>query len=285
MIATVVVPALGSAGSLLASASTVPASTVLADKEFEPPGTGLFQFPPLFSIGGFDVTKPMVLAILAALVVIVFFYLGTSKMALVPGRLQSMTELGYLFVRDQVARSIIGAKKGDRWVPLLVSLFFFVWIMNLFSVIPLAQFPVTSRIAYPAILSLMVWLLFLGLGLKIQGPIGYFKNLMFPPGIPKAVYIILAPLELISTLFVRPFTLAVRLFANMFAGHVLIAFFSLVAWHFIVEAPGPGILVGAVGFVMTIIMTAFEMFIQALQAFIFTLLAAVYIQSSVEVSH
>jgi F-type H+-transporting ATPase subunit a len=269
---------LGHAGSLVASGA--------ADGEdgFEAPGTGLFQFPPLFSVGGLDVTKPMVLAVFSALVVLVFFYAATSKMSLVPSRLQSLAELGYLFIRDEVARSIIG-KRGDRWVPLLVSIFFFVWIMNLLSVIPLAQFPVTSRIAYPAILAFFVWLLFLGLGIKAQGPIGYFKNLMFPPGIPKAVYIILAPLELVSTLLVRPFTLAVRLFANMFAGHVLVAFFSIVAWYFIVEAPGPGIVIGVVGFLMTIIMTGFEMFIQALQAFIFTLLAAVYIQSSIEVHH
>jgi F-type H+-transporting ATPase subunit a len=109
--------------------------------------------------------------------------------------------------------------------------------------------------------------------------------MMFPPGIPKPVYVILAPLEFISTILVRPFTHAVRLFANMFAGHVLIAFFAVTGYYFIVETQGLGIIIGVAGFIMTIAMTGFEMFIQALQAFIFTLLAAVYIQSSVEVDH
>jgi F-type H+-transporting ATPase subunit a len=203
---------------------------------------------------------------------------------MVPGRMQSLVEVGYLFVRDEIARSIIG-KRGDKFVPFLVSLFFFVWILNLFAVIPLLQFPVTSRIAYPAILALIVYVLFIFLGIRHQGPIGYFKNMMFPPGIPKPVYVLLAPIEFISTMLVRPFTHAVRLFANMFAGHVLLAFFAATAYYFLIETQGIGMLVGVAGFVMTIAMTGFEMFIQALQAFIFTLLAAVYIQSSVEVEH
>lgn len=251
---------------------------------FHAPDVTLFDFGPVFTIGGLDVTKPMLLAIIGAAIVIAFFYFSTVNARLVPTRWQSVAEVGYLFVRDEVARSIIG-KRGDKWVPLLVSMFFFVWMLNLFSVIPLAQVPVTSKIAYPAILAIGVWLLFVILGIVKQGPIGYFKNMMFPPGIPKFVYVILAPLEFVSTIFVRPFTLAVRLFANMFAGHVIVTFFALVAWYFIVEAPGPGVVIGVVGFLMTIVMTAFEMFIQALQAFIFTLLTAVYIQSSIEAAH
>ena len=251
---------------------------------FHAPGVGLFQFEPLFTVAGFGVTKPMALAILSALIVVAFFYAATARSTLVPSRLQSLAEIGYVFIRDEVARSIIG-KRGDRYVPLLISLFFLIWMMNLFSVIPLAQFPPASRIAYPAILALIVYVTFLAVGIKHQGLVGYFRNMMFPPGIPKPVYVILAPLELISTMLVRPFTLAVRLFANMFAGHVLLAFFAIVGWYFIVEAPGPGIVIGVVGVIMTVVMTAFEMFIQALQAYIFTLLAAVYIQSSVEVHH
>lgn len=252
---------------------------------FHAPGTEIFIFQPLFSIGGLDVTKPMLMAVLGTVIVVTLFYAACAKPKMVPGKLQSVVEFGYTFVRDEIARSIIGKEKGDKYVPLLVSLFFFIWILNLFSVIPLLQFPVTSRIAYPAVLALVVYVLFIFLGIKHQGPIGYFKNMMFPPGIPKPVYVILAPLEFISTILVRPFTHAVRLFANMFAGHVLIAFFAVTAWYFIVETQGLGIVIGVAGFVMTIAMTGFEMFIQVLQAFIFTLLAAVYIQSSVEVDH
>jgi F-type H+-transporting ATPase subunit a len=270
-------------GTTVATASLYAAEG--APEEFHAPGKDIFNFDPVFHIGNWGVTKPMLLAILAALIVVGLFYAACANPKMVPGKVQSLVELGYLFVRDEIARSIIG-KKGDKWVPLLVSLFFFVWIMNLFSVIPLLQFPVTSRIAYPAILAIGVYILFVFLGIKTQGPVGYFKNMMFPPGIPKPVYVLLAPIEFISTMLVRPFTHAVRLFANMFAGHVLIAFFSITAWHFLVQTQTiGGVFVGIAGFIMTIAMTGFEMFIQALQAFIFALLAAVYIQSSVEVEH
>ena len=272
------------------TATSLVTATLLAAEEpheesgFHAPGTEIFNFEPLFTIAGVDFTKPMLMALLGTVVVVTLFYAACANPKMVPGKLQSLIELGYTFVRDEVARSIIG-KKGDKYVPLLVSLFFFIWILNLFAVIPLLQLPVTSRIAYPAILALVVYVLFIFLGIKHQGPIGYFKNMMFPLGIPKPVYVVLAPLEFISTILVRPFTHAVRLFANMFAGHVLIAFFAVTAYYFIVETQGLGIIIGVAGFVMTIAMTGFEMFIQILQAFIFTLLAAVYIQSSVEVDH
>lgn len=251
---------------------------------FEPPGLGLFQWEPLFSIGGFEFTKPMLLALVSAGLVLAFFAAAFARPQVVPGRMQNLGEMGYLFVRDQIARQVIG-HNGDRYVPFLVALFFFVWFMNLMAVIPVAQFPVPSRIAFPVALAVIVWITFLVIGIKNQGFIGYFKNIMFPPGLPKALYPLLAPIEFFSTLIVRPFTLAVRLFANMFAGHLLIAIFAVAAWHFIVDDPGVMSLVGILGFAMAVIMTAFELLIQVLQAFIFVLLTAVYIGGSLEAEH
>jgi F-type H+-transporting ATPase subunit a len=251
---------------------------------FQAPGLGLFHWEPLFHIGGFAVTKPMLLAFVAAGIVLVFFTAAFASPRLVPRGVQNLGELGYLFVRDQIAREVIG-KKGDRFVPFLVSLFFFVWMMNLLAIVPFAQFPVSSHIAYPAVLAAMVWVTYMVLGIKHQGPLGYFKNMMFPPGLPLWLYPILAPIELVSNVFVRPFTLAVRLFANMFAGHLLIAIFSVAAWFYLVEHPGVLSLVGILGFVTAIVMTGFELLIQGLQAFIFTLLTAVYISSALEAEH
>lgn len=251
---------------------------------FHAPGLGLFQWEPLFSVGGFEFTKPMLLAVISALLVIGFFAVAFAQPKLVPGRMQNVGEMGYLFVRDQIARQVIG-HNGDRYVPFLVTIFFFVWFMNLMAVIPVAQFPVPSRIAYPAALATIVWITFLVIGMKNQGVVGYFKNIMFPPGLPTWLYPILAPIELVSTVFVRPFTLAVRLFANMFAGHLLIAIFAVAAWHFIVVEPGVMSIVGVLGFVTAVIMTAFELLIQVLQAFIFVLLTAVYISGSLEAEH
>jgi F-type H+-transporting ATPase subunit a len=249
---------------------------------FPSPGLNTFQFKPIFSIGGFDFTKPMLLCVIAMLIVIAFFWSAFAKPKMVPRGVQNVGELGYLFIRDQISRETIG-KKGDKYVPFLVSIFFFVWIMNLMSIIPIAQFPVTSRIAYPVSIVGVVWLTYLFLGIKNQGFVGYFKNMMFPPGLPKWIYILLAPIEFISNIIVRPFTLAVRLFANMFAGHMLIVTFSVAAWYML--GPSIGALYSATSFVMVVIMTAFELMIQALQAYIITLLTASYISSSLEAEH
>lgn len=254
---------------------------------FPAPSSAIFEWPVLgtFNLFGLDfhITKPVVLLALGTAIVMIFFLVAAAKPKLVPTRIQSLGELGYTFVRDQISREVIG-KDGDKYVPFLVSLFFFVWVLNLFSIIPIAQFPVTSKFAFPVGLALMVWVLYMFLGMKKQGPIKFFTNMMFPPGLPKPIYLILAPIEFLSNVLVRPFTLAVRLFANMFAGHLLITIFSIGAWYLL----SPSI-IGALGatasFAMTVALTGFEMFIQMLQAFIFTLLTAVYIGGSLHAEH
>ena len=121
-------------------------------------------------------------------------------------------------------------KRGDKFLPFLVSLFFFIWLMNLMEIIPVAQFPPMSMIAFPAALMLMVYGTYTYLGIKHQGLGGYFRN-MIPRGVPPGILVILAPVEVLQYLLIRPFTLAVRLFANMFAGHILLLIFTLATWY------------------------------------------------------
>ncbi len=261
---------------------------------FPAPGAGIFIWKPFasFNIGitTIEVTKPVVLALISTLIVSVVFLLAFSRPKLVPTGLQNVVEVGYLFIRDNIAREIMG-KDGDRFVPLLTSIFFFVWTMNFMAIIPVAQFPVSSRFAFPVALAIIVWILYLYLGMKNQGVIGYFKNVAFPPGMPPFIYLLLTPIELLSTLIIRPVTLAIRLFANMFAGHLLITIFTVSAWYllnlsnFVGFVSIIGYFGSVVSFLVTILLTAFEMFIQALQAFIFTLLTAVFISSSLHAEH
>ena len=117
------------------------------------------------------------------------------------------------------------------FVPFLGSLFFFIWISNLMGVIPGAQFPIMSSLAFPVSLTLMVYITYLYLGMKHQGPIKFFTSAMFPPGVPKAMYGLLAPLELLQLVVTRPVTQAIRLFANMFAGHLLLTTFTVGAYY------------------------------------------------------
>jgi F-type H+-transporting ATPase subunit a len=240
-----------------------------------------FIFQPIFSIGSFHFVKPMLLAILCAAIVIGFFWAAFAKPKLVPTGAQNLGELGILFVRDQILRPMMG-KKGDGYLPFLMSLFFFIWCMNLMEIIPVAQFPAMSVFAFPVSLMIMVYLTYNYVSIKNLGLGGYFKS-MIPPGVPGPILLILAPVEVLQYIFVRPFTLAVRLFGNMFAGHVLVAVFTVATWYLFTA--GIGLLYSAASFAMTVVLTGFEMLIQALQAYIFTILTAQYIGEALEPAH
>jgi F-type H+-transporting ATPase subunit a len=257
----------------------------LLAKDFEAPGLGLFEWKPLFHIGPVAVDKPIILSLLVAAIVIGFFWAAFAKPQLVPRGTQNVGEVLYMFVRDEVARPFLG-KDAEKWMRLLVPVFFFVWVGNLMSVIPIAQFPVNSRIAFPVVLAAMIYITFWVVGIKEQGFIGLLKNATMPPDLPWPLYVLVIPIEFASTFLLRPFTHAVRLFANMFAGHLLVALFAVVGFHFLWEKVTPlGFGVGVLGVVLTIAMTAFEIFVQAVQAYVFTLLAAFYISAGLYADH
>ena len=288
-----------STGVLLASATTtehqeschlVPWGAA-EECSFPAPDSTIFDFDPAFTLtlGNLTLhfTKPMIMLWLGALIVIVVFTLAFRKAKIIPRGLQNIAEYGYLFVRDGIARDTIG-KEGDKFVPLLFSFFFFIWVLNFFSVVPFLQFPTTSRFAIPLSFAVLVYLLWVPLGVKRQG-FAFFKNMTMPKDVPPAMYVLLIPIEILSNFIVRPFTHSVRLFANMFAGHMLIATFSIAAWYLfpvnLFSEPSGVAVVGLLGSaastVVTVALTGFEMGIQALQAYVFTLLAAVYLSDSV----
>ncbi len=241
-----------------------------------------FDFKPAFSIAGLHVTKPMLLGVLCALIVVGFFWAAFRKPTLVPRGVQNLGEVGVLFVRDQILRPAIG-KKGDHFLPFLASLFFFIWILNIMEIIPIAQFPVASRSAFPWSLVLMVWITYMYLGIRHQGLGTFLRNLAIPGDVPWWILPLLVPVELLSNIVIRPFTLGVRLFANMFAGHILLLVFTLATWY--LATLSIGLVFATASFALVLALTAFELLIQALQAFIFTTLTATYIAGSLEAGH
>jgi F-type H+-transporting ATPase subunit a len=241
-----------------------------------------FIFKPAFVIAGVGITKPMLLAVFSVLVLLLLFGMAFSRPKLVPRGVQNIGELGVLFVRDQILRPQMG-KKGDGYLPFIVSLFFFVWIMNLLGIIPVIEFPPTSRYAFPVALTLMVWVTYITVGIRYQGPIGYFKNMAAPQGAPWWILPLLAPIELFSNVLVRPFTLSIRLFANMLSGHLLLLVFGIASWY--LAGLTIGLLFAATSFILTVMLTGLEVLIQALQAFIFATLTAFYIGDAMEGAH
>ncbi|MGA3154345.1 MAG: F0F1 ATP synthase subunit A [Streptosporangiaceae bacterium] len=241
-----------------------------------------FLFKPLFKIGIFEVTKPIVLVLLVAVIVLLFFGIAFRKPKMVPRGAQNLGEMAILLVRDQILRPQLG-KRGDRYLPFLVSLFFFIWLMNLLELIPPILFPATSLYGIPVGLTLIVWLTYLAIGMKHQGPIGYFKNMAVPAGAPWWILPLLSPIELLSNIIVRPFTLSIRLMANMLSGHLLLLVFGLATWYLF--GLSIGLLFSATSLIVYLLVSALEVLITLLQAFIFTTLTAFYISDALESAH
>jgi F-type H+-transporting ATPase subunit a len=245
------------------------------------PGLQDFNFRPIFTVGSFGFTKPMLIGILCAIAVIAFFWAAFANPKLVPRGVQNIGEIAILAVRDQILRPSLG-RKGDTYLPLLVSLFFFIWLMNLMELIPFFQFPSMSRIGFVWPLVAVVYILYLYLGFRHQGVLGYLRN-MIPSGVPSFVLVILVPVEVARFFIVQPFTLGVRLFANMFAGHLLLTIFYLATWYMLSLSVGLLYAVGSAAMVLFVFLL--ELLVDLLQAFIFTTLTATYIASSLEAEH
>ena len=251
---------------------------------FRSPGPRDFEFPPLFGEGTFF-TKPMLVVVLGSLVVAVFFYLASRRAARVPGKLQFAGESAYGFVRNSIALDSIG-HEGLRFVPYLATLFFFIATLNISGIVPVLQFPATSKIAIPLFLAIISCVIFNYIGIRKMGLGHYFKAMMFPPGIPLPVYFLLAPIEFVSTIIIRPLTLTLRLTFNMFAGHLVLLLFVLGGEYLVFEYGGlVGILAGSVALLGSIVLTFFEGFVQLLQAYVFTLLSALYIGGAMLEEH
>jgi F-type H+-transporting ATPase subunit a len=263
----------------------VSAQLLAAGPGFDAPGPKDFEFPAVFHIAGFPVTKPMLIVVLGTIVVAALFYVAARNPKLIPGKAQFAGEQFYGFVRNSVVLDSIGTKLGAKFVPYIVTVFSFILVLNLSGIVPLLQFPASSKIAIPAFLAIISWVIYNAVGIRRHGFFGYFKNMCFPPGVPWPIYIILAPLELFSTFLIRPFTLALRLAMNMFAGHLVLLLCILGGEYMLIHGTGALPFLSPIGFVGGIILTFFEGFIQILQAYVFALLSALYIAGAMEEAH
>lgn len=241
-----------------------------------------FPAPFLFEGTPFEFNRIMLVRVIATVVLITVFWLAARRARLVPGRFQGAIELALDFVRVSIAEEVLGKESGRRATALLTIIFFGVFAMNITGVIPLLNIAGSSVIGVPLVFAVIAFVGFIAAGVRSQGVGGYLKSTLFPPGVPKVLYIILTPIEFLSTFILRPATLTIRLLANMLVGHLLLVL-CFGATHFLfLEASGALKLVGGVTLAAGLAFTVFEIFIAALQAFIFTLLTAVYIQLSEE---
>ena len=245
-----------------------------------PPIDELFVWPDiLFEGTPYAINKTSLLVIISSVLIIAMFVGGSRKMKLVPSKFQSVLESTYEFIDRGITKDVIGHDAG-RFTPFLGSLFLFILFLNFWEIIPFIQFPPTSRFGIPLFLALMVYVLYWYLGFRHQG-IKYLTGHLFPPGVPLALYILVTPIELVQILLVRPFSLAVRLLANMMAGHILLTALALLTAYTLENAP----IIALGPFLLNVGVTGFELLVGFLQAYIFTLLTAVYIADSLHAEH
>jgi F-type H+-transporting ATPase subunit a len=244
------------------------------------------EFPPINAILRWQdffptFNKIALIAVVSALLIIVFYALALRQNAmLAPTGVRNVAENSVEFIQDGIIMQTMGAGYM-KWTPFLLSLFTFIFLCNIPGVIPVIQMPATARIAIPLALSLLVWVVYIGTGIKHQG-LAYFGHLLWPPGVPVLLKPLVGLIEFVSTILVTPFSLTVRLFANMLAGHILLVTFALLTEALLWAETNQPIMaaLSVLPFIMLVFLTAFEVLVAILQAYIFTILAAVYINNS-----
>jgi len=250
-------------------------------------GPSIEEFYPdvvLFAGSPFEMNRIMIIRVIVLLALIAFFWLGTRRMKLIPGRHQSLVEMGLDLVRVNIAEDLLGKKDGARFLPLLTTIFFLVLGMNITGIVPLMNVSGNSLIGLPMILALVAYGAFIYAGIK-KHPGKFFRNALLPPGVPIPLYIIVLPIELFSTFILRPITLTLRLLMNMIVGHLLLVLFFLATHFFFFEIGGFSAALGLGTLAFGFVFTLFEILVAVLQAYVFTLLTTVYLQLALADEH
>jgi len=241
----------------------------------------------LFAGTPFELNRVMLIRILAVFFVVLILWLGTRRMTMVPNRRQAAFELVVDFVRKGIVIDTLGEKDGKRFMPILLTIFFLVLGLNLTATIPGLQIPSTGLIGQALILAVVSYVTFIYAGIRKHGA-KFFKNAVILPGVPIAITPVIAVLEFLSTFIIRPITLTLRLTMNMVAGHMLLALCFLATNFFFFEVLANGNAIGLMGvgtFAFGVAFVVLEIFVGALQAYVFTILTAIYIQMALADEH
>jgi len=239
----------------------------------------------LFPNTAYELNKVGIMALVSTVICIALFWYGGTRRKLVPVGMQNVAEAGYLAIEDNISLAAMG-EEGKKWTPFFATLFFWIFFINIWSVVPFIQFPATSRLAIPLFLALVSWMTFIVTGFVKQGPRYFFSNIN-PSGVPLPLKFLVIPIEFFSKYLLRPLTLAVRLFANMTAGHVLLTIFAIMTNELLIKHNSGiyQIVFAPLPFAGLVAFTAFELLVAVLQAYIFTILTAVYIGGAAHPEH
>ncbi len=258
---------------------------VASEGGFETPSTADFYWPLLGGDNDWALTRPAIMFLLSV-GLIAWFYMAGRKLSVVPTKRQWVVEQVYDFFRNTIARDVIGTQQFRRFLPLIGAVFSIVLLNNLFGIIPFVQFPSTSRVAFPIVLTLGVYVVYHVVALQTKGGVVAYLKSIVPSGIPGWLVPMMWVLEFLKYFAIQPLTLALRLFGNMLAGHLLLLLFILGGEYLLLHGgnvfmAGSGVL----SLLFAIVMSFFELLVQFLQAFIFAMLTALYIADALAEEH
>lgn len=231
----------------------------------------------------FEMNRIMIIRVVVVVLIMLVLWIAVSRFKTVPGRFQGAVEY-VLGVPRKMATELLGERDGRRFLPLLTTIFLLVLGSNFTGIIPPANIASTSLIGLPLVLAVVSYVTFIYAGIKRHG-VRFFKNSLFPAGVPKAFYIIVTPIEFISTFIIRPVTLTLRLMMNMLVGHLLLVLFFVATSFFLFEMDGAWKGLSALTLGVGFAWTAFEVLVAILQAYVFTILTALYIQLALADEH
>jgi F-type H+-transporting ATPase subunit a len=249
------------------------------------------EFPPINEVVRWKdlfptFNKIALIACLASLIGIAIYLLAAGKDPMVaPTGVRNLAETGVEFIEDQIVIQTIGPD-GLRWTPFLLTIFIFVYLCNLPGIIPIIYMPATGRFALPLFLAMIVWVVYNAVGFKHNGA-KYITGMIWPRNVPIGLRPLVGVIEFLSNIILRPFALMVRLFANMLAGHMLLVTFALLSNALLFAETKQAFLkpMTILPFFMLLFITAFEVLVGLLQAYIFTILTAVYIGLAAHPEH
>lgn len=246
-------------------------------------------FPPavLFQGTPFELNRVLLIRLLAVAVLLLVLWLGTRNWKLVPSRGQAAMEFAVNFVRQGIVIDTLGEKAGKRFMPIIMTIFFLTLALNITGTIPGLQIPSTGLIGQALIMAVIAYVTFIYAGIRAHN-IKFFKIAVWIPGVPLPIKPIIALLEILSTFIIRPITLTLRLTMNMVAGHMLLTLCFLATNFFFVTVLAGGNLLGGIGVVtfgFGIVFTVLELFIAGLQAYVFAILTAIYVQMALSDEH
>ncbi|KAA8826830.1 ATP synthase F0 subunit A [Bifidobacterium reuteri] len=229
----------------------------------------------------FAMDRIIMVRVIATVIMLVILGVSAARAKLIPGRWQGAVEWVIEFVRDQIVYQVMGKERGQRYLPMITTMFFTILVFNLCGIIPGFNIAATATITMPLVFAGWCFVQYWIAGAREKGLGHFLKDELFPKGVPAPIYILLTPIQILELLVIRPVSLTLRLFANMVAGHITVAVCLAATQWFLIEIPNKLWSILGVGTLAAgLIMTLFEILVAALQAFIFAMLTTAYINMS-----